>query len=78
MSVDTIKIELSKLSRHQKVEIMHFLIENVAIEEDDFELTEEVKAELNRREEAVKNGTAKLFTWEEVKSNLKQPKALAD
>ncbi len=72
MSVDTIKLEITKLNRRQKVEIMHFLIENVAeAEADDFELTEELKAELDRREAAVKNGTAKMFIWEEVKSHLK-------
>jgi putative addiction module component (TIGR02574 family) len=75
MSVEAIKAEITKLSHHQKVEMMHFLVDEVAGGEEEFELTEEMKAELDRREAAIKNGTARLFTWEEVKSSIQQRKS---
>ena len=36
----------------------------------DFELTPEQEKELERRSKEVENGTAKFYTWEEVKKNL--------
>lgn len=56
MSVQTIKKHLANLSRVEQAEIMHFMVELLAI--DDFSLSEEWKTELNRREQALENGTS--------------------
>ncbi|MEZ5044092.1 MAG: addiction module protein [Saprospiraceae bacterium] len=40
----------------EQAKLMHFMVELLA--SDDFELSEEWKAELDRREEAMDNGTA--------------------
>ena len=39
------------------------------------ELSKALKTELDRRENAIKNGDAKLFTWTEVKANIQQLKS---
>ncbi len=56
MSIQVIKEELRKLSKAQQAELMHFMIELLASE--DFELSDEWKAELARREEALDQGTS--------------------
>lgn len=56
MSVQTIKKHLSNLSRAEQAEIMHFMVELLA--KDDFHLSEEWKTELNRREQALEDGTS--------------------
>jgi putative addiction module component (TIGR02574 family) len=56
MSVQAIKEELRKLSRAEQAELMHFMVELLA--SDDFVLSEEWRAELDRREEALDNGAS--------------------
>ena len=75
MSVETIKAEIAKLDRLQKVDVMHFLIDNVGTEEQSLELTDELKAELDKREAAIKNGTSKLYSWKDIKSTIEQVKS---
>lgn len=74
MSVEVIKMEISKLSRSQKVEVMHYLIDEFDEGKEEFILTEELKKELDRREANLKNGQSKLLTWEAVKANVEQRK----
>ena len=56
MSIEVLKEELSKLSRAEQAELMHFMIELLA--KDEFHLTEEWKDELDRRESALEEGTS--------------------
>ncbi len=56
MSIQEIKKEVRKLNKTQQAELMHFMIELLA--SDDFELSEEWKAELDRREEALDKGAS--------------------
>lgn len=56
MSIQILKEELSKLSRAEQAELMHFMVELLA--KDNFELTPAWKAELDRREEALDKGTS--------------------
>jgi putative addiction module component (TIGR02574 family) len=56
MSIQEIKKEVRKLNKAEQAELMHFMIELLA--SGDFELTEEWKAELDRREEALDKGTS--------------------
>ena len=56
MSIQVIKEEVSKLSKSEQAELMHFMIELLAT--DSFELSEEWKSELDSREDALKSGAS--------------------
>jgi hypothetical protein len=56
MSIQEIKIEVSKLNKAQQAELMHFMIELLAT--DNFILSEDWKVELDRREKALDDGTS--------------------
>jgi hypothetical protein len=56
MSIQTLKEELVKLSKLEQTELLHFMVE--LLTNDDFELSEDWKKELDRREEALKNRTS--------------------
>jgi len=56
MSIQEIKKEVRKLKKAEQAELMHFMVELLA--SDDFELSEEWKAELDRREKALDKGTS--------------------
>jgi hypothetical protein len=54
MSIQAIKDEVCKLTKPQQAELMHFMIELMT--SDNFELSDEWKKELDRREEALAKG----------------------
>ena len=54
MSIQAIKEEVSKLSREEQAELIHFMVELLA--KDDFQLSEAWKEELDRREQALDKG----------------------
>ncbi|MEZ4995201.1 MAG: addiction module protein [Saprospiraceae bacterium] len=54
MSIQGIKEEVRKLSRSEQAELMHYMVELLAI--DNFELSEAWKAEIDRREAALDSG----------------------
>ena len=54
MSIQAIKEEVSKLSREEQAELIHFMVELLA--KDDFQLSEAWKKELDRREQALDKG----------------------
>lgn len=66
--------EVAKLTRLEKIELARFLFEEIANEEaeDDFELSDEQKADLDRISAEIENGTAELFTGEEISKELKE------
>ena len=54
MSIKAIKEEVSKLSREEQAELIHFMVELLA--KDDFQLSEAWKEELSRRVQAMDKG----------------------
>lgn len=54
MSIQTIKNELSKLSKAEQAEIIHFMVGLLANPEED--IPNEWKSEIDKREESLKNG----------------------
>jgi putative addiction module component (TIGR02574 family) len=70
----TIIEEVAKLTKLEKIELARYLLDEVAkVElEDDFELSDDQKAELDRRWEEIENGTAELVTGEEISKELKE------
>ena len=66
--------EVSKLTRLEKIELARFLFEEIANEEaeDDFELSDEQKVELDRRWAEIEDGTVELFTGEQISKELKE------
>ena len=56
MSIQGIKEELSKLSKAEQTELMHYMVELLAT--DEFEISEKWKAEIDRREAALDSGAS--------------------
>jgi len=66
--------EVSKLTRLEKIELVRYLFEEIANEEaeDDFELSDEQKADLDQAWSEIENGTAELFTGEQISKELQE------
>lgn len=66
--------EISKLTRLEKIELIRFLLNEISKEESDdaFELSDDQKAELERRWAEIENGTAELYTGEKISKELKE------
>jgi len=70
----TILDEISKLTKLEKIELIRFLLDEITKEEleEDFELSDEQKAELDQAWAEIENGTAELFTGEQISKELKE------
>ena len=70
MSLDALKIEVLKLRKLQRLELMTFLLERIAEEEKQqealFELTEAQQQEVMRRREELKDGKVVGIGYREV------------
>lgn len=66
--------EVSKLTRLEKIELARYLFEEITKDEldDEFELSDEQKAELDRRCAEIEDGTADFCTGEEFSKELKE------
>ncbi len=66
--------EVSKLTKLEKIELARYLFDEITKEEldDEFELSDEQKAELDRRWAEIEDGTAELFTGEQISKELKE------
>jgi putative addiction module component (TIGR02574 family) len=66
--------EVSKLTTLEKNELARYLFDEITKEEldDEFELSNEQKAELDRRVAGIEDGTAELFTGEQISKELKE------
>lgn len=66
--------EISKLTRLEKIELIRFLLDEISKEESDnaFELSDDQKAELDRSWAEIENGTAELYTGEQISKELKE------
>ncbi len=58
MTAQSIKEEIAKLSRKEQAEIVHFIMD-MMVEEDKFELTPELRSEIDSSYEAVESGKDK-------------------
>lgn len=56
MSVQSIKEEIKSWDKSQQAELMHFLVE--LLTNDQFQLSDNWKKELDKRTAALKNGTS--------------------
>lgn len=65
MTAITIKEEVRKLSRAEQLSLIQFIVQIIQ-EDDDFVLSDALKEELDRRDEAYREGSEKLHTWGEV------------
>jgi putative addiction module component (TIGR02574 family) len=66
--------EISKLTKLEKIELIRFLLDEITKEEldDEFELSEVQKAELDRSWAEIENGTAELYTGKQISKELKE------
>ena len=56
MTIQTIKKEIQNWDKIQQADLMHFLVE--LLTNDKFQLSEGWEKKLNKREEALRNGTS--------------------
>ncbi len=66
-----IEKELAKMSRAERLFLAQYIIESLREEEGD-DVSHEQLAELSRRSQSLRNGTAEFVSWEEIKSGLKK------
>lgn len=66
--------EVSKLTKLEKIELARYLFDEITKEEleDDFDLSPEQKTDLDQAIAEIENGTAELFTGEEISKELKE------
>lgn len=66
--------EVSKLTRLEKIELARFLFEEIANEEaeDDFELSDEQKADLDQAMIEIENDSANFCSGEEFSKEIKE------
>lgn len=72
MSAATLKEEVRKLSAEERILFVQYILDTLREDAAEPELSEEWKAELDRRTAAYLNGTAKTYTWEEVRNKVLQ------
>lgn len=65
MTAITIKEEVRKLSRAEQLSLIQFIVQIIQ-DDDDFVLSDALKEELDRRDEAYREGREKLYTWAEA------------
>lgn len=66
--------EISKLTKLEKLELARYLLDELIKDEreEEFELSDEQKVELDRRWAEIEDGTAELFTGEQISKELKE------
>ena len=70
MTVQAIQQEVDKLGRPDLFRLMRYILDLIEEEDDDNTLSDAWKEEIDRREEAVENGTEQFLPWSEVKAKL--------
>ena len=66
--------DLEKYSNAEKIILAEQLWDSVS--KKDIELSDEVKQELDSRLERLENGETQLYTWDEVKSQMKSLRSI--
>ncbi|MCF8247306.1 MAG: addiction module protein [Saprospiraceae bacterium] len=72
MSATTLKEEVRKLSAVERILFVQYILDTLREDAGESELSEEWKQELDRRTASYLNGTAKTYTWEEVRNKVLQ------
>lgn len=63
------KVVASSFNKSKRIKLIKSILDSIG-EDEDFELTEEQKQEVDRRWKEVEAGTAKLYTMEEVTARI--------
>ncbi len=71
MNKATLLVEIMRLSPDERRELIDEIWDTLPLEADDFELTEEQKAELDRRLEEHERDPSSAIPWEEVIASLR-------
>ncbi|MEZ4959880.1 MAG: addiction module protein [Saprospiraceae bacterium] len=72
MSASALKEEVRKLSAVERILFVQYILDTLREDAGEFELSEEWKQELDHRTASYLNGTAKTYTWEEVRNKVLQ------
>ena len=64
------RLKIKDLSIEERIVLVEEIWDSIAVEEEMPELTEEQKAELDRRLESYRKNPDESVTWESVKSRL--------
>lgn len=73
MTATAIKDEVRKLPRSEQLSLIQYIVQ-ILQTEDDFALSDAWKTELDRRDEAFRNGEEKLYSWAEAQKMLSSQK----
>lgn len=73
MTATAIKDEVRKLPRSEQLSLIQYIVQ-ILQTEDDFTLSDAWKTELDRRDEAFRNGEEKLYSWTEAQKILTSQK----
>lgn len=72
MSAAALKEEVRKLSATERILFVQYILDTLREDAGEPELSEEWKAELDRRTASYLDGMAKTYTWEEVRTKVLQ------
>lgn len=72
MTAVALKKEVSKLTTVERILFVQYILDTLREDAGEFELSEEWKQELDRRTASYLNGSAKTYTWKEVRAKVLQ------
>jgi putative addiction module component (TIGR02574 family) len=72
MSATALKEEVRKMSAAERILFVQYILDTLREDAGEAALSEEWKQELDRRTASYLDGTAKTYTWEEVRNKVLQ------
>ena len=72
MTALALKEEVRKLSAVERILFVQYILDSLREDSGEAELSEEWKQELDRRTASYLDGTAKTYTWQEVRTKVQQ------
>ncbi len=72
MTALALKEEVRKLSAVERILFVQYILDSLREDAGEFELSEEWKQELDRRTASYLDGSAKTYTWQEVREKVQQ------
>ena len=72
MTALALKEEVRKLSAVERILFVQYILDSLREDAGEFELSEEWKQELDRRTASYLDGSAKTYTWQEVRAKVQQ------
>lgn len=70
MTAAALKEEVHKLTAVERILFVQYILDTLREDAGEFELSEEWKEELDRRTASYLNGSAKTYTWDEVRNKV--------